>query len=62
MNWDSHEGDHDIHWISSSDGECRISRYAGIGRQVLPINPLKETLEKDFFLDGLTMSMFIQEV
>ena len=30
----------------SSDGQS-ISRYAGIGRQQLPINPLKEILKKD---------------
>ena len=62
MNWNSNEDDHDIHWILSSDGECRISRYAGIGRQLLPINPLKEIFRKGLFFDGPTMSMFIQEV
>ena len=30
----------------SSDGQCSISRYAGIGRQPLPINPLKEILKE----------------
>ena len=49
MNWNSHEDDHDIHRMLSSDGECRISRYAGIGRQPLPINPLKEILKKEIF-------------
>ena len=50
MNWNSNEDDHDIHWILSSDGECRISRYAGIGRQLLPKNPLKEIFKKGLFL------------
>ena len=34
----------------SSDGQCSISRYAGIGRQPLPINPLKEILKKEFLV------------
>ena len=34
----------------SSDGQWSISRYAGIGRQPLPINPLKEILKKDFLV------------
>ena len=34
----------------SSDGQCSISRYAGIGRQPLPINPSKEILKKEFLV------------
>ena len=34
----------------SSDGQCSISRYAGIGRQPLPIDPLKEILKKEFLV------------
>ena len=33
----------------SSDVEYSISRYAGIGHQPLPINPLKEFLKKGHF-------------
>ena len=33
----------------SSDVEYSISRYAGIGHQPLPINPLKEFLKKGLF-------------
>ena len=29
-----------------SDGESSISRYAGVGRQLLPDKPLKEILKK----------------
>ena len=32
--------------IISSDGECSNSRYAGIGRQLLPKNPLKEIFKQ----------------
>ena len=32
----------------SSDGESSNSRYAGIGRQLLPKNPLKEIFKKKF--------------
>ena len=34
----------------SSDGQCSISRYAGIGRQLLPINLLKEILKKELLV------------
>ena len=34
----------------SSDVDYSISRYAGIGHQPLPINPLKEFLKSNFLV------------
>ena len=42
-----------------SDGESSISRYAGVGRQLLPDKPLKDILrnELDNFLSLLCLGM-----
>ena len=40
-----------------SDGESSISRYAGVGRQLLPDKPLKEILKNGlYFLVCLGMN------
>ena len=42
--------------IVSSDGESSISRYAGVGRQLLPDKPLKEILKnglRQLFIFGM---------
>ena len=45
-----------------SDGESSISRYAGVGRQLLPGKPLKEILKNglsQFFLFLVCLGMNI---
>ena len=36
-----------------SDVESSISRYAGVGRQLLPDKPLKEILKNGLFIFGM---------
>ena len=41
-------------WVMvCSDGESSISRYAGVGRQLLPDKPLKEILKNGLIIFGM---------